>query len=63
MRKIGQRGLTLVGFKPRSKAIKAWYHVRNAQFIYPDEKTTQGKKKLTEITVFGSYLILRHLHF
>ena len=42
MRKIGKKGLTLLGFQPRSKAIKSWYHVRNAQFIYPDEETSKG---------------------
>ena len=31
-----------MGFKPKSKAIKPWYHVKNAQFIYPDEKVVKG---------------------
>jgi len=42
MRKIGKHGLTLVGFKARNKTIKAWHHVRNSQFIYPDEQATKG---------------------
>lgn len=48
MRKIIKRGLNLLGFKPRTKAIKPWYHVRNAQFIYPDETTVQGHLLIVE---------------
>ena len=42
MRKIGKHGLHVLGFKPRSAAVKAWYHVRNSQFIYPNEERVKG---------------------
>lgn len=35
-------GLTLLGFKPKEKAIKPWYHMKPSQFIYPNEKAVKG---------------------
>ncbi|CAK8674751.1 unnamed protein product [Clavelina lepadiformis] len=46
MRKIGKHGLHVLGFKPRSAAVKAWYHVRNSQFIYPNEERVKGSTTL-----------------
>ncbi|XP_041366817.1 X-ray repair cross-complementing protein 6-like [Gigantopelta aegis] len=45
IKRFGKSGLTLMGFKPRSK-IKKHYHVRPASFIYPDENTIAGSTTL-----------------
>ncbi|CAL4059820.1 unnamed protein product [Meganyctiphanes norvegica] len=37
--------MQLLGFKP-IKAIKSYYHIRTANFIYPDEKNVQGSTKM-----------------
>ena len=37
MKTFGTSGLTLIGFKPRD-AIKKYFHIEPAQFLYPDEK-------------------------
>lgn len=44
MNKVYEQGMQLIGFKPM-KAIKPYYHVRSANFIYPDEKNVQGSTK------------------
>ena len=36
MKQFGDPGLKLMGFKPRS-AIKKYFHVKPASFLYPDE--------------------------
>nr|CAB3267806.1 X-ray repair cross-complementing protein 5 [Phallusia mammillata] len=46
IKKIEKLGLTVLGFKSRNKAIKLWYHVRTAQFIYPDDSTVKGSNTL-----------------
>jgi len=35
-------GLVLMGFKPKN-LIKPYFHVRPAQFLYPDEKVCHCK--------------------
>lgn len=36
MKKFDTSGLTLMGFKPASR-LKRYFHVKPAQFLYPDE--------------------------
>ena len=36
---FGTSGLTLMGFKARD-AIKKYFHIKPAQFLYPDEKAS-----------------------
>ncbi|XP_064634818.1 X-ray repair cross-complementing protein 6-like [Lineus longissimus] len=45
MRRLGEPGLTLMGFKPKS-ALKRYHHVRPAQFIYPEETVIKGSTNL-----------------
>lgn len=45
MRRFGESGLELMGFKQRI-AIKPYYHVKPSQFIYPDEKSVTGSTTL-----------------
>ena len=39
MKTFGTSGLTLMGFKSRD-AIKKYFHIKPAQFLYPDEKAS-----------------------
>jgi len=41
MKAIDPPGMTLMGFKPRS-ALKKYFHVKPASFIYPDERKIVG---------------------
>jgi ATP-dependent DNA helicase 2 subunit 1 len=45
MKTFSPAGLELVGFKPRA-LIKPYFHVRSAQFIYPDESSVKGSTVL-----------------
>ncbi|XP_025085058.1 X-ray repair cross-complementing protein 5-like [Pomacea canaliculata] len=45
MRQFGPPGFKLMGFKPRS-SVKPYYHVKPAQFLYPDEETVTGSTSL-----------------
>lgn len=45
MSKVYEQGIHLIGFKPM-KYIKPYYHIRTANFIYPDEKNVQGSTKM-----------------
>lgn len=45
MKKIEKPGIMVLGFKSRMQAIKLHYHVRPAQFLYPDENTVKGKAR------------------
>lgn len=45
MKSFCSAGLELFGFKPRS-LIKPYFHVRPAQFIYPDESSVKGSTVL-----------------
>lgn len=45
IKKFGDSGLKLMGFKPRT-ALKPYLHVRPAQFIFPDETSIQGSTTL-----------------
>lgn len=40
IKRFGDSGLRLMGFKPM-KTLKKYYHVKPAQFIYPDEEVRQ----------------------
>lgn len=55
IKSFGTAGLTLMGFKQRSK-LKTYQHVKPAQFIYPDEKTIAGS------TCLFTALLNRCLH-
>lgn len=43
--KVYDPGMQLLGFKPIS-SIKPYFHIRPANFIYPDEKSVQGSNKM-----------------
>jgi len=45
MKNFGPPGLELLGFKPRA-LVKAYFHVRPAQFLYPDETSVKGSTVL-----------------
>lgn len=45
IKRFGESGLKLMGFKPRSR-LKKYYHVKPAQFLYPDESTVIGSTTL-----------------
>lgn len=45
MKKIEEPGIYLMGFKPRA-SLKKYFHVKPAQFIYPDEKKIAGSTTL-----------------
>ncbi|KAH9491851.1 X-ray repair cross-complementing protein 6 [Bulinus truncatus] len=45
MKKFGESGLYLMGFKPAA-SLKKYFHVKPAQFIYPDENKTTGSTTL-----------------
>lgn len=45
IRRFGESGLELMGFKPRS-SLKPYFHVKPAQFIYPDEGSVTGSTTL-----------------
>lgn len=45
IKSFGEPGLALVGFKPLS-FLKKYHHVRPSQFLYPDEKTIHGSRRL-----------------
>lgn len=45
IRRFDESGLQLMGFKPRS-CIKPYFHVKPAQFIYPDEGSVTGSTTL-----------------
>nr|KAG5686071.1 hypothetical protein BaRGS_030686 [Batillaria attramentaria] len=45
LRRFGESGLELMGFKPRS-SLKPYYHIKPAQFIYPDEGGVSGSTTL-----------------
>ncbi|ESN99570.1 hypothetical protein HELRODRAFT_192857 [Helobdella robusta] len=45
MKTFDNPGLYLIGFKKKS-LIKPYFHIRPAQFIYPDEKTAPGSTTL-----------------
>ena len=56
-------GLKLVGFKPR-KCLKRYFHVKPAQFIYPDESVStvllsRNKPIRTRVKYFRCIVILR----
>ncbi|XP_041472414.1 X-ray repair cross-complementing protein 6-like [Lytechinus variegatus] len=50
VKKFYDPGLLLMGFKPRS-ALKKYFHVRPAQFLFPDESSVSGSN-----TVFNALL-------
>lgn len=43
--KVYDPGMKLLGFKPIS-SLKPYYHVKPANFIYPDEKSVKGSNKM-----------------
>ncbi|XP_070552798.1 X-ray repair cross-complementing protein 6-like [Ptychodera flava] len=45
IKKFGDPGMVLMGFKPRS-SLKRYHHVRPAQFIHPDENSVTGSTSL-----------------
>lgn len=45
MKTFDSSGLVLMGFKPKN-LIKPYFHVRPAQFLYPDEKSVKGSTVL-----------------
>lgn len=45
MKTLGDPGLLLMGFKPKS-SLKSYYHIRPAQFLYPSEKSVSGSTTL-----------------
>ncbi|XP_030845422.1 X-ray repair cross-complementing protein 6 isoform X2 [Strongylocentrotus purpuratus] len=45
VKKFYDPGLTLMGFKPRS-ALKKYFHVKPAQFLFPDETSVSGSNTL-----------------
>lgn len=45
IKNFGETGFQLMGFKP-SSLLKKYYHVKPAQFIYPDETTITGSTTL-----------------
>ncbi|MBN3293538.1 XRCC6 protein, partial [Polypterus senegalus] len=45
LKKFDDPGLVLIGFKPLDK-LKKHYHIRPAQFIYPEESQITGSSKL-----------------
>ncbi|XP_072047420.1 X-ray repair cross-complementing protein 5-like [Amphiura filiformis] len=45
VKKFGDPGLLLMGFKPRS-FLKRYYHVRPCQFLFPEETVVQGSTTL-----------------
>ncbi|KAG7171505.1 X-ray repair cross-complementing protein 6-like [Homarus americanus] len=45
LKQVYDVGIHLLGFKPISR-LKPYYHVRSAQFIYPDETLVQGSTKM-----------------
>ncbi|KAK3104193.1 hypothetical protein FSP39_025165 [Pinctada imbricata] len=45
IKKFGESGFHLMGFKPTS-CLKKYYHVKPAQFIYPDETNITGSTTL-----------------
>lgn len=46
MKRFSGAGLRLLGFKPFDKAIKIHQHVRQSQFLYPNDKSVVGSAKL-----------------
>lgn len=42
MRKLYDTGIELLGFKPIA-SIKPYFFIKPANFLYPDEKSIQGK--------------------
>lgn len=42
MKRFGDIGLSILGFKPKQQAVRRWHHVKAAQFIYPDEEKVKG---------------------
>ncbi|RIA89531.1 SPOC like C-terminal domain-containing protein [Glomus cerebriforme] len=44
LRRFGQKGLNLIGFKP-SSAAKIHYNVEHALFLYPDEGQFEGSRR------------------
>ncbi|CAG8532062.1 2427_t:CDS:10 [Ambispora gerdemannii] len=44
LRKIGEMGITLLGFKPYSR-FKFHYHLEHPYFIYPDEEKYEGSTR------------------
>jgi ATP-dependent DNA helicase 2 subunit 1 len=53
------QGLKLMGFKPKS-ALKVYFNLRNALFIYPDENTTKGST-LAFATLLDRMLVLEKI--
>ena len=53
-------GLTLLGFKARS-SLKRYFHVRPAQFIYPDEKVSCVGISSVLLLLFEMFIIQFHL--
>ncbi|CAG8828202.1 14824_t:CDS:2, partial [Racocetra persica] len=44
IRDFGEKGLTLIGFKPTS-ALKYHYNIAHPYFIYPDEEQYEGSRR------------------
>lgn len=67
MSRVYEPGMVLLGFKPIS-SIKPYFHVKPANFIFPDEKSVQGMfsrvhinnqfRKVCDVAV--SYFFLKH---
>lgn len=53
-------GLTLLGFKARN-SLKRYFHVRPAQFIYPDEKVSWVGISSVLLLLFEMFIIQFHL--
>ncbi|CAL1529577.1 unnamed protein product [Lymnaea stagnalis] len=70
MKKIEEPGIYLMGFKPRA-SLKKYYHVKPAQFIYPDENKLAGSTTLftallkkcldRDVTPIAKYIPSRNL--
>ena len=43
LKDMGEVGIQILGFKPKKRAIKDWYHVKPALFVYPDEAGAKGE--------------------
>jgi ATP-dependent DNA helicase 2 subunit 1 len=48
MKKFGEPGFTLMGFKPKSR-VKQHCYIKPANFIYPDENVVKGSSKLFKV--------------
>lgn len=44
MNQVYEQGIELLGFKS-IESIKPYYHIKPANFLYPDEKSVQGRPR------------------